>query len=84
MVGFRLRNLLILQPIPPNRTLWSGRKSPTAWGRIVRRSDGGSDLRLSLYGGSFPFKSNLDAETVRLFDEWLDGLAAELGISGWP
>jgi hypothetical protein len=65
--------------VPPDRTLLASRKTPTVLGRIVSRPDGGSDLRLSVFTPGFPYRTVEDPVAATFFDEWLTGVAEELG-----
>jgi hypothetical protein len=81
VVGFGVRSLMQLQAIPPERTMWTNRKSPPVLCRIVRTHDGGCDLRLWIYSYGFPWRADADPQAVAFFDDWLSGLASELNAS---
>jgi hypothetical protein len=78
--GIILGNYMALFPVPPNRTLLSSRKAPTVLGRIVPRSDGGSDVRISIYTPGFPYHTIKDPPATELLDRWLDEVGRELGV----
>jgi len=77
--GFAVGNCLLLQAIPPDRTLLTNRKSPTVMCRIASCPDGGCDIRLSIYPYGFPWSAVTDARAVAFFDDWLSGVGSELG-----
>jgi hypothetical protein len=76
--GFILGNHMLLVPVPPNRRLWSSRRSPTVRGRIVPRSDGGTDVRISVYTPGFPYRALKDSAATTFLDDWLSEVAREL------
>lgn len=74
-----LGNYMMLVPVPPNRRLWSSRRSPTVLGRIVPRSDGGADVCLSVYMPGFPYRTVTDSAATTFLDDWLSAVARKLG-----
>jgi hypothetical protein len=78
LVGFALGNRFMLGVRPPGRNLWSNRRSPVVFGRLVSRPDGGSDLRLSVYRQGFPYRAIEDPEAEAFLDDWLSALEADL------
>jgi hypothetical protein len=71
-------NHLMVVPVPPGRGLWSNRKAPTARGRLVSRSDGGTDVRLSVYTPGFPYRTVKDSAATAFLDDWLNTVVREL------
>jgi hypothetical protein len=67
-----------LVPVPPDRTLWSGRRSPTAIGRIVSRPDGGAEVRMSIYPSGYPYRGVKDATATAFLHDWMSGVASKL------
>jgi hypothetical protein len=82
VIGFGVRNHLLLQAIPPDRNLFAMSMAPTIWCRIVARHDGGCDVKLSILPYGFPWGSEPDLIAVAFFDDWLAGVASELGANG--
>jgi hypothetical protein len=81
VIGFGMRNRLLLQAIPPDRTLFANRLSPTVWCRIVARPDGGCDVRMSIIPYGFPWGSKPDRIAGAFLNDWLTGVASELGAN---
>jgi hypothetical protein len=77
--GWVVGRLMFLGVAAPGRNLWSNRRSPVLFGRIVHRADGGSDLRFALYRQGFPYRAFEDRAAMATFAAWLDGLEGELG-----
>ena len=73
-----LGNYMMLVPVPPNRRLWSSRRSPTVIGRIVSRSDGGADVGMSIYTPGFPYRSVKDSAATTFLHDWMSAIAREL------
>jgi hypothetical protein len=46
---------------------------------MIRRSDGGTDVRMSVYTPGFPYRNVRDSAASTLLDDWLDEVAHELG-----
>jgi hypothetical protein len=69
---------MFLGVAPPGRKMWTNRRSPVFFGRIVERAEGGSELRFGVYRQGFRFQAFEDAPAQAFFDEWLHGLASEL------
>lgn len=80
LVGFALGNRFMLGVRPPGRNLWSNRRSPVVFGRLVSRPDGGSDLRVSVYRQGFPYRAFEDPEAEAFLDDWLRALESDLGM----
>jgi hypothetical protein len=81
VTGFMLGGRMMLAVRPPGRNIWSSRKSPVVFGRLVRRADGGCDLRLALYRQGFPYRAVEDPSAEAFFDDWVATVAGELGAS---
>jgi len=81
VIGLGIRNHLLLQAIPPDRNMFAMRRSPTMWCRIVARPDGGCDVRLSIIPYGFPWGAKRDPIAVAFFDDWVAGVASELGAT---
>jgi len=69
---------MILVPVPPGRRLWSSRKNPTVIGRIVARSDGGADIRLSIYTPGYPYRTVKDSIATAFLEDWMGAVAPKL------
>lgn len=76
-------NHMMLVPVPPNRRLWSSRKSPTVRGRLVSRPDGGTDIRMSIYTPGFPYRTVKDSTAIAFLDDWMSVVARKLDTE-WP
>lgn len=81
VIGFGIRNHLLLQAIPQDRNLFALRMAPTIWCRIVARPNGGCDIRLSIVPYGFPWGAETDPTAVAFFDDWLARVASELGVT---
>jgi hypothetical protein len=81
--GVILGNYIMLVPVPPNRRLWSSRRSPTVIGRIVTRSDGGAEVSMSIYTPGFPYRTVKDSTATAFLDDWMSGVARKLDTE-WP
>jgi hypothetical protein len=81
--GLILGNYMMLVPVPPNRRLWSSRKSPTVIGRIVSRSDGGSEVCMSIYTTGFPYRTVKDSTATAFLHDWMSAVARKLDAE-WP
>lgn len=81
--GLILGSRMILVPVPPERTLWSSRKVPTVVGRIVARSDGGADIRLSVYTPGYPYRTVKDSIATAFMHDWMGAVALKLDAE-WP
>jgi hypothetical protein len=71
--GWVIGRVILLCVAPPGRNLWSNRRSPLVLGRIVKRPDGGAELRLAMYRQRNAF----DPAAEGLLDEWLDELSSD-------
>lgn len=69
---------MMLVPVPPDRRLWSSRSSPTVIGRIVSRSDGGTDVRMSIYTSGYPFRTVKDSTATVFLHDWMSTVARKL------
>jgi hypothetical protein len=81
VTGFMVGGRMMLGVRPPGRSLWTNRRSPVAFGRLVPRTDGGCDLRISLYRQGFPYRAVEDPSAEDFFDDWVATVASELGAS---
>jgi hypothetical protein len=79
-----LGNYLMLVPVPPNRRLWSSRRSPTVIARVVSRSDGGTDVHMSVYTPGFPHRTVEDSDATTLLSDWMSSVERELGADPPP
>jgi hypothetical protein len=82
--GFVVGSVMFLGVAPPARNIWTNRRSPVVFGRIVQRADGGSDLRLGVYRQGFPLRAFEDAPAQAFFDAWLLGTALSSGPTSEP
>ncbi len=76
--GLILGRYIMLVPVPPDRRLWSSRRSPTAIGRIVSRPDGGVDLRVSVYTAGYPYRAAKDLTATGFLHDWMSEIARKL------
>jgi hypothetical protein len=76
--GLILGSYVMLVPVPPGRRLWSSRRSPTVIGRIVARSDGGADVRMSIYTPGYPYRTVKDSTATAFLHNWMSAVAHEL------
>jgi hypothetical protein len=81
--GLIVGNYMMLVPVPPNRRLWSSRRSPAAIARIVSRSDGGADVSMSIYTPGFPYRTVQDSTASAFLDDWISTVARKLDAE-WP
>ena len=76
--GLILGSYMMLLPVPPDRGLWSSRRSPTVIGRIVPRSEGGADIRISIYTSGYPYRIVKDSTAIAFLHDWMSAVAREL------
>jgi hypothetical protein len=81
--GLILGNYMMLVPVPPNRRLWSSRRSPTTIVRIASRPDGGADVSMYIYTPGFPYRTVKDSAATAFLDDWMGVVARKLDAE-WP
>lgn len=77
--GLLLGNHVIIAPLPSDRRLWNGRRSPTVLGKLAPRPDGGTDLRISVYTPGFPYRTVTDLAVNAVLFDWMNSVAQKLG-----
>jgi hypothetical protein len=76
--GVIFGSYMMLVPVPPDRRLWSSRRSPTVIGRIVSRSEGGVDVRMSIYTPGYPYRKVKDPTATAFLHDWMSAVARKL------